>query len=491
MDGKELFLMVEAISNEKNITKDDVIESLEEALAVATKKRNNIEVRVEVDRHTGEFNTFRRWLVIEDGEKFVDDDGEMFDPELHIYQADSNGQDIDAFVEEPMESLEFGRIAAQVAKQVIIQKVREAERTVIVDNYTQRVGEVVMVTVKRVDRGNVFVDMGGIDGMISKFDLIPNESIRKNDRLRAYIKEVKSTPRGAQIFLSRTVNDMMIELFTMEVPEISEGVIEIKAGARDPGLRSKLAVKAKDKRIDPIGSCIGMRGARVQAVSNELNGERVDIILWDEDPAQFVINAMAPAEVSSIVVDEEKGFMDIAVEEDQLALAIGRGGQNIKLASRLTGWKLNVMSISDADDIQAKELQKTGEKLAEKLGVDAEVAAVLIDEGYTNLDEIAEAESDALSKIEEFDSDMVGELQERAQDAQLVKALTDAESLEILLSVEGVDEALAAALVDAEITTVDALAELSIVEVLEIQDVGNDSASAVIMAAREKEGWFD
>jgi N utilization substance protein A len=491
MDGKELFLMVEAISNEKNITKDDVIESLEEALAVATKKRNNIEVRVEVDRHTGEFNTFRQWLVIEDGEKFVDDDGEMFDPELHIYQADANGQDIDAFVEEPMESLEFGRIAAQVAKQVIIQKVREAERTVIVDNFTQRVGEVVMVSVKRVDRGNVFVDMGGIDGMISKFDLIPNESIRKNDRLRAYIKEVKSTPRGAQIFLSRTVNDMMIELFTMEVPEISEGVIEIMAGARDPGLRSKLAVKAKDKRIDPIGSCIGMRGARVQAVSNELNGERVDIILWDEDPAQFVINAMAPAEVSSIVVDEEKGFMDIAVEEDQLALAIGRGGQNIKLASRLTGWKLNVMSISDADEIQAKELQKTGEKLAEKLGVDAEVAAVLIDEGYTNLDEIAEAESDALSKIEEFDSDMVGELQERAQDAQLVKALTDAESTEILLSVEGVEDLLATALVDAEITTVDALAELSIVELLEIQDVGNDSASAVIMAAREKEGWFD
>ena len=491
MDGKELFLMVEAISNEKNITKDDVIESLEEALAVATKKRNNIEVRVEVDRHTGEFNTFRQWLVIEDGEKFVDDDGEMFDPELHIYQADSNGLDIDDFVEEPMESLEFGRIAAQVAKQVIIQKVREAERTVVVENFTKRVGEVVMVTVKRVDRGNVFVDMGGIDGMISKYDLIQNESIRKNDRLRAYIKEVKSTPRGAQIFLSRTVNEMMIELFEMEVPEISEGVIEIKAGVRDPGLRSKLAVKAKDKRIDPIGSCIGMRGARVQAVSNELNGERVDIILWDEDPAQFVINAMAPATVSSIVVDEEKGFMDIAVEEDQLALAIGRGGQNIKLASKLTGWKLNVMSISDAEEIQAKELQKTGEKLAEKLGVDAEVAAVLIDEGYTNLDEIAEAESDALSKIEEFDSDMVGELQERAQDAQLVKALTDAESTEILLSVEGVEDSLATALVDAEITTVDALAELSIVELLEIQDVGNDSASAVIMAAREKEGWFD
>ena len=491
MDGKELFLMIEAISNEKNITKEDVLESLEEALAVATKKRSNIEVRVEVDRHTGEFKTFRQWQVIEDGEQFVDDDGTMFDPELHIYQADANGLIVDEFVEEPMESLEFGRIAAQVAKQVIIQKVREAERTVVVDNYSERGGEVVMVTVKRVDRGNVYVDMGGIDGMISKYDLIPNESIRKNDRLRAYIKEVKSTPRGAQIFLSRTATDMMVQLFEMEVPEISEGVIEIKAGARDPGLRSKLAVKAKDKRIDPIGSCIGMRGARVQAVSNELNGERVDIILWDDDPAQFVINAMAPAEVSSIVVDEDKRSMDIAVEEDQLALAIGRGGQNIKLASKLSGWKLNVMSLNDADEMQAQEIQKTGEKLAEKLGVDAEVAGVLIDEGYTSLDDIAEAEAETLSKIEEFDSEMVDELQERAQDAQLVKALNDAEATEVLLEVEGVDESLASALVEAEINTVDDLAELSIVELLEIQDIGNDSASAVIMAAREKEGWFD
>jgi N utilization substance protein A len=491
MDGKELFLMIEAISNEKNITKEDVLESLEEALAVATKKRSNIEVRVEVDRHTGEFKTFRQWQVIEDGEQFVDDDGTMFDPELHIYQADANGMSVDEFVEEPMESLEFGRIAAQVAKQVIIQKVREAERTVVVDNYSERVGEVVMVTVKRVDRGNVYVDMGGIDGMISKYDLIPNESIRKNDRLRAYIKEVKSTPRGAQIFLSRTATDMMVQLFEMEVPEISEGVIEIKAGARDPGLRSKLAVKAKDKRIDPIGSCIGMRGARVQAVSNELNGERVDIILWDDDPAQFVINAMAPAEVSSIVVDEDKRSMDIAVEEDQLALAIGRGGQNIKLASKLSGWKLNVMSLNDADEMQAQEIQKTGEKLAEKLGVDAEVAGVLIDEGYTSLDDIAEAEAETLSKIEEFDSEMVDELQERAQDAQLVKALNDAEATEVLLEVEGVDESLASALVESEINTVDDLAELSIVELLEIQDIGNDSASAVIMAAREKEGWFD
>jgi len=458
---------------------------------VATKKKNNIDVRVEVNRHSGEFKTFRRWLVVEDGADFVDDDGTEFDSALHIYQAESNGEQADSYVEEEMESIEFGRIAAQIAKQVIIQKVREAERTVVVDNFSERVGEVVMVTVKRVDRGNAYVDMGGIDGMISKYDLIPNESIRKNDRLRAFIKEVKSTPRGAQIFLSRTVNQMMIELFEMEVPEISEGVIEVKAGARDPGLRSKLAVKAKDKRIDPIGSCIGMRGARVQAVSNELNGERVDIVLWDEDPAQFVINAMAPAEVSSIVVDEEKGSMDIAVDEDQLALAIGRGGQNIKLASKLTGWSLNVMSLTDADEQQAKEVQKTGEKLADKLGVDSEVAGVLIDEGYTSLDEIAEAEADVLSEIEEFDTEMVGELQERAQDAQLVKALNDAEATEILLELEGVDESLAAALVEAEILTVEALAELAIVELLEIQDIGNDNASAVIMAARENEGWFD
>ena len=491
MEGKELFLMVEAISNEKNITQEDVIESLEEAMAVATKKRNNIDVRVSVDRQSGEFNTFRRWQVIEDGAKCVDDEGTEFDSELHIYQADANDLEIDAFVEEPMESVEFGRIAAQIVKQVVIQKVREAERAVIVENFRNRVGEVVSVTVKRVDRGNVYVDMGGVDGMILRFDLIPNESVRKNDRLRAFIKEVKPTTRGAQIFLSRTVNEMMIELFEMEVPEISEGVIEIMSAARDPGLRSKLAVKAKDKRLDPIGSCIGMRGSRVQAVSNELNGERVDIILWDEDPAQFVINAMAPAEVSSIIVDEDKGVMDIAVAEDQLALAIGRGGQNIKLASRLTGWKLNVMSLADADEAQAKEAQKIGEKLAEKLGVDAEVAGVLIDEGYTSLDEIAEADSNILSKIEEFDEEMVEELQERAQDAQLVKALGDAEATEVLLTIEGVDEALAASLVDAEIDTVDAVADLSIAELLEIQDIGTENASAVIMIARENEGWFD
>lgn len=491
MDGKELFLIVEAISNEKNISKEDVFESLEEALAVATKKRKEIDAHVEIDRKTGEFSTFRQWMVIDDKENFVDDDGTPFDPELHIYAKDANGVAIDDFVREPIETEEFGRIAAQIVKQVIIQKVREAEREVVVNDYTQRVGEVIMVTVKRVDRGNVYVDMGGVDGMISKFDLIPNESVRKNDRLRAYIKEVKSSVRGAQIFLSRTAPEMMIQLFEMEVPEISEGVIEIMGGSRDPGLRSKLAVKAKDKRLDPIGSCIGMRGARVQAVSNELNGERVDIVLWDEDPAQFVINAMSPAEVSSIVVDEERNSMDVAVDEDQLALAIGRGGQNIKLAARLTGWKLNVMSTADADEKQAEETQKASDKLADKLGVDSEVAGVLLEEGFASVNDIADADSKTLENIEEFDELMVEELQERAADAQLVQALGDADATEALTTVDGVDSDLADALIEAEITTVDDLAELSIDELLEIQVMDKEKASSVIMTARENEGWFD
>jgi N utilization substance protein A len=491
MDGKELFLTVEAISNEKNISKEDVFESLEEALSVATKKRREIDAYVKIDRKTGEFNTFRQWLVIDDKENFVDDDGTPFDSELHIYEKDAQGVAIDDFKREPIETEAFGRIAAQIVKQVIIQKVREAEREVVVKDYSSRVGELSIVTVKRVDRGNVYVDMGGADGMIAKFDLIPNESVRKNDRLRAYIKEVKSSVRGAQIYLSRTMPEMMIKLFEMEVPEISEGVIEVMGCSRDPGLRSKLAVKSKDKRLDPIGSCIGMRGSRVQAVSNELNGERVDIILWDEDPAQFIINAMAPAEVSSIVIDEERNAMDVAVEEDQLALAIGRGGQNIKLAARLTGWKLNVMSTAEADKKQAEEMQKSSDKLADKLGIDSEVAGVLLEEGFESVADIADADVQILEGIEEFDASMVEELQERAADAQLVQALGDADASEALMTVEGVDDDLAEVLIDAEITTVDELAELSIDELLDIQVMDKEKASAIIITARENEGWFD
>ncbi len=491
MEGKELFLMIEAISNEKNISKEEVFAALEEALSVATKKCNHIDAEVTIDRKTGEMSTLRKWMVIENEANFVDDDGTEFDETFHIYQKDAPNIEIDDFKYEPIEARPLDRITAQIVKQVIIQKVRESERAVIVEDYKQRVGEVVMVTVKRVDRGNVYVDMGGVDGMISKFDLISNESVRKNDRLRVYIKEVKAMPRGVQIFLSRTVNEMMIRLFEMEVPEISEGVIEIMSGARDPGLRSKLAVRAKDRRIDPIGSCIGMRGSRVQAVSNELNGERVDVILWDADAVQFVINAMAPAEVSAITVDENKNSMDIAVEEDQLALAIGRGGQNIKLASRLTGWKLNVMSVTEAEDKQAQENQKTSDKLADQLGVDTEVADVLMEEGFDNIDELAEADSQTLAQIAEFDTTMVEELQDRARDAQLVQVLGDAESSEALMTVAGVDEMLAQALIESEIATVEDLADLSVDELLDIQALERETASAIILAARENEGWFN
>ncbi len=491
MNNKELLLMVESISNEKNISKEDVFKSLEEALEIATKKRNKIDVKIKIDRKSGEITTFRRWLVVEDGENFVDDDGTEFNPELHIYLKDSNGVEIGDFIFEPIENEQFGRIAAQIAKQVIIQKVREAENIVVVDDYSKQLGQVINATVKRVDRGNVYVDIGGVDGIIYKFDLIPNESIRKNDRLRAYIKDVKLTPRKAQIILSRTTPEMMIKLFEMEVPEISEGVIEIMGGSRDPGLRSKLSVKTKDRRIDPIGSCIGMRGARVQAVSNELNGERIDVILWDQDPAQFVINAITPAKVSSIVVDEENKIMDITVEDDQLALAIGRGGQNVKLASRLTGWGLNVISVSESNEKQNVENKKISSKLAKQLDIDSEVANVLINEGFKNIDSVLDADPKTLENIAEFDEKTIVELQERASDAKLVQAMEDAETYKLLMNVQGVDEDLAKALINAEIATIDDLAQLSTYELLDIKKIDNDLASSIIMAARKHEKWFN
>lgn len=490
MESKELLLIIEAISNEKNISQEDVIKSLEEAITIATKKKDNIHVRVEINRKTFQFDTFRRWLVVADGETFIESAETEFDPELHIYQTETDKLDIDSYLEKPIDSLEFSRISTQIIKQVIIQKVYEKERSGIVDNFINRVGDIVSVTVKRIDRGNAYVDIDGVEGMISRFDLIANESIRKNDRLKACIREVKPATRGAQIFLSRTSTEMMIKLFEMEVPEIDDGVIEIKSGAREPGLRAKLAVKAKDKRIDPIGSCIGMRGSRVQAVSNQLNGERVDIILWDEDPAKFVINAIAPAEVKSIVVDEDKSSMDIIVTDENLALAIGRSGQNIKLASRLTGWKLNIMSLNDADELQNKEIEKKGEKLSEKLGIDAEVVNILIEEGYTNLEEIADADAKNLTKIKEFDKNMVEELQERAQDAQLVKAIEDSQTLKDLLKIENIDENLANLLINSDINDLEDLANLSVDEFLEIKKIDKDKASKIIMSAREKQGWF-
>ncbi len=487
MQNKDLFLTIEAISNEKNISSEDIFLALEEALSVTIKKHQHIDARVEVNRNTGEFETYRRWLVVADGTQIIEDSEEVFNEDLHIYKSNIDNLQVGDYKEVKIEPMEFGRIAAQVVKQVVMQKVREAEKSVIAKDYSKKVGEIVAGTVKRIDRGNVYLDLEGVDGIISKKDMIENESVRKNDRIKAYIKEVKSN-YGVQIILSRTDVDMMIELFKIEVPEISEGVIEIKAGARDPGLRSKLAVKAKDRRLDPIGSCIGMRGSRVQAVSNELNGERIDVILWDENPAQFVINAMAPVKVTSIVVDEDKHSMDVAVEDEQLAQAIGKNGQNIKLASQLTGWRLNVMSQSQAYEKQEEENKVIEQKLSDNLGVDEDVAAILVDEGYTSVDEIVDASAEELTQIEEFDENFVEELKDRGQDALLAQALDDDESSNTLIEIKGIDDELAAALVQEGIKDQEALAELSTDELIDIHEIDRDRAEAIIMEARAP--WF-
>lgn len=490
METKDLFLMIEAISNEKNISQEDVFEALEEALSLATKKQKGWNVEININRDTGDFATFRIWQVIGDGESFVNDDGDKFDSELHIYKADANGVEVDDFVKEKVESMEFGRIAAQIVKQVIIQKVRAAERSVIIAKYENRIGEIISSIVSKIIKGSVYIDLGGVDGVINRNDIIPNEQLRKGDRIRAYIKEIKESQRGSQVILSRTDNGMLNALFAMEVPEIADGVIEIMKSSRDAGIRSKIAVKAKDPRIDAIGSCIGMRGTRVQAVTNELNGEKIDIVLWDADPVKFVINAIAPAEVSSIVVNKNNYSMDVAFGEDQLAQAIGRGGQNIKLASSITGWKLNAISIEEAENKQNEEEQKSSAKLAGQLGVDQNVASMLIAKGFDSIDSLAFCELEELKKIKGLDSNSISDLQERANDAQLVQALENADSSEVLIAINGVDDELSDTLINAGITTVDSLAELSIDELLDIYQIDREQASSIILAAREAEGWF-
>jgi N utilization substance protein A len=491
MEIKELFLMAEAIANEKNIQKEDVFEALEEALSLATKKQKGWNARVELDRESGDFTTFRTWQVIDDKENFVDDDGTPFDSELHIYQKDTDNAEIDSFVEKEITNIKFDRVAAQMVKQVIIQKVRDAERNVIIGKYADQVGEVLSGMVKKVAKGNVFIELGGIDGMIARNEMIPGEMVRKGDRIKFLVKEIKEGPRGDQIVLSRCDNAILPALFAMEVPEISDGSIEIMGASRDAGSRSKVAVKARDRRIDAKGSCIGMRGTRINAVINELNGEKVDIILWDADPVQFAINAIAPAEVSSIVVNENNNSMDIAFSGDELAKAIGRGGQNIKMASQLTGWRLNAISEEEALEKQQSVEEKLTNKLAEQLSVETDVASVLVAEGFATIDDIAEAEVESLIKIEGLTEEIIEDLQERAGDAQLVAALDGADSSEALTAVEGVDEDLADALVGADIATVGDLADLSIDELLEIYQLEKQVASDIIIAAREADGWFD
>ncbi len=490
MQNKELCLSIEAISNEKRISQDAVFTALEEALALACEKDTGFGIRVNIDRDTGEFKTFRRWMVVENSLNFVDDDGEIpFDENLHLRHKEAKGVEIDAYVEEQIETLELGRVAAQIVKQVVIQKVRESERERIVAEYEERIGQTINVVVKRADRGTIFVELDGMDGIVPRSEAIPNELVRKGDRIKVFIKEVKSGPRGVQIILSRTANEMMSALLEMEVPEIAEGVIEIMGVARDPGLRAKVALRSKDRRVDPIGSAIGMRGARITAVSDGINGERVDVILWDEDIAQFVINAMAPATVTSIVVDEDKHSMEVAVEDEQLAQAIGRNGQNIRLASEVTGWRLNVMSQSELIEKQENEELAIEKELAQTLDIDIEVATILVQSDMTSLEDIVETSEEDIANIEGFDMEIAEALKERAQDELLSQALDNSQTADILADIDGINDEIIEALIEAKIATQDDLAELSIDELNSIYAMSREQASEIIMSARAP--WFE
>jgi N utilization substance protein A len=495
--NKEILLVVDAVSNEKGVDKEIIFEAIEAALASATRKKHggDIEVRVQIDRETGDYETFRRWQAVELEE------GEMLENPLSEITLDAAREvdsdiDLGGYIEDEMESIEFGRIAAQTAKQVIVQKVREAERAKVVEAYQDRVGELITATVKRVDRSGIILDLGGnAEALISKQDMIPKEMVRTGDRLRGYLYDVRSEPRGPQLFVSRTAPELLIELFKLEVPEVGEGMIEILGAARDPGLRAKIAVHTNDSRIDPVGACVGMRGSRVQAVSNELGGERVDIILWNDNPAQFVINAMSPADVVSIVMDEESHSMDVAVQEENLSQAIGRGGQNVRLASQLTGWELNVMSEEQAAEKSESEARNFIEAFMEQLDVDEEVAAILVQEGFTTIDEIAYVPLEEMLGIEEFDEDIINELRDRAKDALLTRAiakeevLSDAKPAEDLLTMDGMDDALAHALASRGVITMEDLAEQAIDELMEFDGMDEERAAQLIMTARAP--WFE
>jgi transcription termination/antitermination protein NusA len=493
--NKEILLVVDAVSNEKGVDKEVIFQAIEAALASATKKRHGgeIDARVAIDRHTGDYETFRRWQV-------VDDEDENFEsPQRQVLHARAQqlqpGIAIGEYIEEPLESEAFGRIAAQTAKQVIVQKVREAEREKVVEAYKDRKGELVTGIVKRVERGNVYLDLGAnAEAFVPREDMIPRESVRPGDRLRGYLKEVRSEPRGPQLFISRVAPEFLIELFKIEVPEIGQGLISILGAARDPGMRAKIAVKSHDQRIDPVGACVGMRGSRVQAVSNELAGERIDIILWDDNPAQFVINAMSPAEVISIVVDEDEHSMDLAIAEDQLSQAIGRGGQNVRLASQLTGWELNVMTEKEAEQKSEAETQTLQQLFMEQLDVDEEVAAILVQEGFSSIEEIAYVPTAELLQVEEFDEDVVEELRGRARDVLLTRAIVSEEALgehepaEDLLNLDGMDRELAYTLAGRGVITQEDLAELAVDELMDIEGMDEERAAALIMAARAP--WF-
>ncbi|WP_386071139.1 transcription termination factor NusA [Tahibacter sp. UC22_41] len=494
--SKELLLVVDAVANEKGVDKAVIFDAMEAALASAAKKRyvdQDVSIRVSINRHSGDYETFRRWEV-------VADDIVMESPERMIRLMDAEdekpGSTIGDFVEEQIENPEFGRIAAQAAKQVIVQRVREAERAQVVDAFRDRIGELITGVVKRVERGSVYLDLGGnAEAYIARDKTIPRETVRTGDRVRGYLYDVRAEARGPQLFVSRTAPEFMMELFKLEVPEVGQGLVQIKACARDAGDRAKIAVLATDTRTDPIGACIGMRGSRVQAVSNELNGERIDIVLWNDNPAQFVINAMAPAEVQSIIVDEDKHSMDIAVAEDKLSQAIGRGGQNVRLASKLSGWQLNVMTEAQVRNKSEAEQESARELFMARLEVDAEIAAILVQEGFSTVEEIAYVPTGELLAVEGFDEDIVEELRARARDALLTEALAVEENIDEhkpsddLVAVDGMDEELAYALAQHGVATRENLADLATDELMEfgLDGMDEDRAAALIVAARAAE----
>ena len=489
--NRELLMLVEAISREKNVDRDVVFGAVEAALAQAAKKlyEGDVDMRVAINRETGDYETFRRWHVVPDEAGL-----QLPDQEILQFEAREQIPDIEVgeYIEEPVESVSIGRIGAMAAKQVILQKIRDAEREMLLNDFMSRGEKIFSGTVKRMDKGDILVESGRVEGRLRRSEMIPKENLRNGDRVRAMIMEVDLTLRGAPILLSRAAPEFMVELFRQEVPEIEQGLLEIKSCARDSGSRAKIAVVSHDKRIDPIGTCVGVRGSRVTAVTNELAGERVDIVLWSEDPAQFVIGALAPANVSSIVVDEEKHAMDVVVDEENLAIAIGRGGQNVRLASELTGWKINIMDAAESAEKQAAETGSIRQLFMEKLDVDEEIADILIEEGFTNLEEVAYVPLQEMLDIEAFDEDTVNELRARAKDALLTLEIAREEKVEAvaedLRGLEGMNAELLAALAEAGVRTRDDLADLAVDELTDITGQTEDEARALIMKAREH--WF-
>ena len=489
--NRELLMLVDAIAREKSVDLEVVFGAVEAALASASKKLHGgeVDMRVTVDRESGEYETFRRWHVVPNEAGL-----QLPDSEILLFEAAEQIPDIevDDYIEEPVESVSIGRIGAQAAKQVILQKIRDAEREQLLNDFLSRGEKIFVGTVKRLDKGDIIVESGRVEGRLRRNEMIPKENLRTGDRVRAYLAEVDPSLRGPQILLSRSAPGFMVELFAQEVPEIEQGLLEIKSCARDPGSRAKIAVVSHDKRVDPIGTCVGVRGSRVNAVTNELAGERVDIVLWSEDPAQFVIGALAPANVQSIVVDEERHAMDVVVDEENLAIAIGRGGQNVRLASEMTGWRINIMTAEESASKQAEESDSVRKLFIDKLDVDAEVADILIAEGFASLEEVAYVPMQEMLEIESFDEDTVNELRTRAKDALLTMEIAKEESVDDasqnLRDLEGVTPDLIAKLAEGGIHTRDDLADLAVDELVEISAIDEESAKVLIMKAREH--WF-